>query len=86
MAECIDPKTGAAPQRGMRPLTLTYLAHNITVDMPGSYGALPDEGAFDAEDMKVSDRALNQLKCRAHAPFPHVLNHANQTHRCRSSK
>ena len=48
----------------MRPLTLTYKGQSITVDMPGWYGDEPDEGMFDAEDMKVSDRALNRLKAR----------------------
>jgi HTH-type transcriptional regulator/antitoxin MqsA len=32
--------------------------------MPGWYGDHPDEGVFDPEDMKVSDRALNRLKAR----------------------
>ncbi len=32
--------------------------------MPGWYGDQPDEGIFEAEDMKVSDRALNRLKAR----------------------
>ena len=49
----------------MRPLTLTYKAESITVDMPGWYGDNPDQGVFDPEDMKVSDRALNRLKARA---------------------
>jgi len=32
--------------------------------MPGWYGDRPDDGLFDAEDMKISDRALNRLKAR----------------------
>jgi len=32
--------------------------------MPGWYGEGPDDGLFDPEDMKVSDRMLNRLKAR----------------------
>ena len=32
--------------------------------MPGWYGDGPDEGVFDPQDMKLSDRALNRLKAR----------------------
>jgi HTH-type transcriptional regulator/antitoxin MqsA len=67
MANPVDPETGAPLHRGVRPLTLAYKGENITVDMPGWYGEGPDEGVFDPEDMKVSDRALNRLKARAEA-------------------
>jgi HTH-type transcriptional regulator/antitoxin MqsA len=50
--------------RDVRPLTLTYKGESITFDMPGWYGDEPDQGVFDPEDMKVSDRALNRLKAR----------------------
>jgi len=46
-------------------MTLIYKGESITFDMPGWYGDNPDEGLFDPEDMKVSDRALNRLKVRA---------------------
>lgn len=65
MTDPVDPETGAPLRRDMRPLTLTYKGASITVDMPGWYGDEPDEGVFDAEDMKVSDRALNRLKAVA---------------------
>jgi HTH-type transcriptional regulator/antitoxin MqsA len=64
MINPVDPETGAPLRRDVRPLTLTYKGQSITVDMPGWYGDHPDEGMFDAEDMKVSDRALNRLKAR----------------------
>jgi HTH-type transcriptional regulator / antitoxin MqsA len=64
MTNPVDPNTGAPLHRGVRPLTLTYQSHGITVEMPGWYGDQPDEGVFDADDMKVSDRALNRLKAR----------------------
>lgn len=64
MTNPTDPETGAPLHRDVRPLTLTYKGESITVDMPGWYGDDPDAGVFDAEDMKVSDRALNRLKAR----------------------
>jgi len=65
MTDPVDPETGAPLHRGVRPLTLTYRGQSITFDMPGWYGDGPDDGLFDPEDMKVSDRALNRLKARA---------------------
>jgi HTH-type transcriptional regulator/antitoxin MqsA len=65
MADPVDPETGASLRRDVRPLTLTYKGESITFDMPGWYGDQPEEGMFDPADMKVSDRALNQLKARA---------------------
>jgi HTH-type transcriptional regulator / antitoxin MqsA len=64
MANPTDPETGAPLHRDVRPLTLTYKGESITVDMPGWYGDDPNAGVFDAQDMKVSDRALNRLKAR----------------------
>lgn len=60
----VDPETGAQLRRDVRPFTLTYKGESITFDMPGWYGDRPDDGVFDPEDMKVSDRALNRLKAR----------------------
>jgi HTH-type transcriptional regulator/antitoxin MqsA len=48
----------------VRPLTLSYKGKSITVEMPGWYGDHSDEGIVDADDMKVSDEALKQLKAR----------------------
>jgi HTH-type transcriptional regulator/antitoxin MqsA len=64
MTNPVDPETGALLHRDVRPLTLTYKGESITFDMPGWYGDEPDQGVFDPEDMKVSDRALNRLKAR----------------------
>jgi HTH-type transcriptional regulator/antitoxin MqsA len=64
MTNPIDPETGAPLHRDVRPFTLTYKGESITVDMPGWYGEQPDQGIFEPEDMKVSDRALNRLKAR----------------------
>lgn len=64
MTDPVDPETGAPLRRGVRPLTLAYRGESITVDMPGWYGDAPEQGMFDPEDMKLSDRALNRLKAR----------------------
>jgi len=62
MADPVDPETGGKLHRGIRPFTLTYKGESITFDMPGWYGNRPEEGVFDPEDMKISDRMLNRLK------------------------
>ena len=64
MINPVDPETGAPLHRDVRPFTLTYKGESITVDMPGWYGDLPDEGVHSGDDMKISDRALNRLKAR----------------------
>jgi HTH-type transcriptional regulator/antitoxin MqsA len=65
MTNPVDPETGAPLHRDVRPFTLTYKGESITFDMPGWYGDRPDEGIFDGDDMKISDRALNRLKARS---------------------
>jgi len=60
----IHPETGALLCRDLRPLTLSDKGQTITLDMPGWYGEGPDDGLFDPEDMKISDRMLNRLKSR----------------------
>jgi HTH-type transcriptional regulator/antitoxin MqsA len=60
----VDPETGAPLHRDERPMTITYKGESVIVNMPGWYGEGPDEGLFEPEDMKVSDRALNLLKAR----------------------
>jgi HTH-type transcriptional regulator/antitoxin MqsA len=60
----VYPETGALLHRDIRPMTLAYKGHSITVDMPGWYGETSEESIHDGEDMKVSDRALNRLKAR----------------------
>ncbi len=64
MTNPVDPDTGTVLQRDVRPFTLSYKGESITFDMPGWYGNHPDEGVFEPEDMKVSDRALNLMKAR----------------------
>lgn len=65
MTEPICPKTGAPMRRDTRPITLTYKGESITFDMPGWYCDASDESMHSGADMKLSDRALNQLKARS---------------------
>ncbi len=50
--------------RAVRPMTLEYKGAQITFDMPGWYSDASDESIHTGEDMKVSDRALIELKQR----------------------
>jgi HTH-type transcriptional regulator/antitoxin MqsA len=65
MTDLVDPETGTKLRRDVRPFTLSYKGESVTFDMPGWYGERPDEGVFEPEDMKVSERMLNLLKARA---------------------
>ncbi|MGM9518629.1 type II toxin-antitoxin system MqsA family antitoxin [Acidaminococcus timonensis] len=60
-----DVETGKELIRDVRPLTITYQGHSLTFSMPGWYPKDNDEGTFTDEDMKVYDKALNQLKAEA---------------------
>ena len=65
----ICPETGRPMVRGTRPMTLSYKGQSATIDMPGWYCDESGESIHTAEDMKVSDRALKELK----AQVEHVL-------------
>ena len=58
------PETGAAMYRDTRPMTITYKGESAQVDMPGWYCDESDESIHDGADMKVSDRALTELKAK----------------------
>ena len=60
-----DAETGEKLTRDIRNITVTYQGHKKTFPMPGWYPANSDEGTFTDEDMKVYDRALNQVKAEA---------------------
>lgn len=60
-----DAETGEKLIRDVRNITLTYQGHSKTFSMPGWYSENNDEGTFTDEDMKVYDRALNQVKAEA---------------------
>lgn len=56
------PETGAPMVRGVRPLVIAYKGHKRQIDMPGWYCDTSDESVHTRADMKVSDRALADLK------------------------
>lgn len=64
MDERICPETGAVMRRGMRPMTLSYKARSIEIEMPGWYAEGVENGMHSGDDMKVSDRALHRLKAQ----------------------
>lgn len=62
MANPVCPETGASMHRDQKPMTLNYQGESITFDMPGWYCKCCDQSIHSGDDMKVSDRMLNQLK------------------------
>ena len=60
----VCPETGAPMRRDARPMTIDYKGQSITFDMPGWYCDGSDHSVHTGEDMRVSDRMLNQLKGR----------------------
>ena len=56
------PLTGRPLKRSVRPLTLSYKGRHVTVDMPGWYPSGKGESLHSAADMRVSDRALVELR------------------------
>lgn len=58
------PTTGRAMLRDVRPMTISYKGYVTTFDMPGWYCDASDESIHSADDLKVSDRALNRLKAQ----------------------
>jgi HTH-type transcriptional regulator/antitoxin MqsA len=64
MTEPLCHETQIPLTRGTRPINLSYKGQDLTVDMPGWYCETCDESLHSGEDMKISDRALNQLKAR----------------------
>jgi HTH-type transcriptional regulator/antitoxin MqsA len=60
-----SPETGEQLIRGVRPFTVTYKGHSVTVDQPGYYNpAREGDGVFVGKDMEPSDQALRTLKER----------------------
>lgn len=58
----VCPETGKPMARGVRPITISYKGQSATVDMPGWYCDESGEGIHTGEDLKVSDKALKELK------------------------
>lgn len=59
------PETGAPMVRAVRRRTISYKDHKTTIDMPGWYCDASGESIHTRADMKVSDRALADLKAKA---------------------
>jgi HTH-type transcriptional regulator/antitoxin MqsA len=60
----ICPETGKPMVRDTRPMTLSYKGQSATLDMPGWYCNESGESIHTAEDIKVSDAALKELKIK----------------------
>jgi HTH-type transcriptional regulator/antitoxin MqsA len=58
----VCPETGKAMVRDTRPMDISYKGQSTTIDMPGWYCHESGESIFTAEDMKVSDAALKELR------------------------
>lgn len=60
----VCPETGVPMYRDKRPMTITYKGESTTFDMPGWYCDESEESIHEGTDMKVSDRALTELKAK----------------------
>lgn len=58
----ICPETGKPMARGVRPLEVSYKGQSTTVEMPGWYCDGSSESIHTADDLKVSDAALKELR------------------------
>ena len=58
------PETGAPMYRDTRPMTVAYKGETATFDMPGWYCDASEESIHSGSDLKVSDRALTELKAK----------------------
>jgi HTH-type transcriptional regulator/antitoxin MqsA len=56
------PETGKPMVRDTRPMDISYKGQSMTIDMPGWYCDASDESVHTAEDLKVSDAALKELR------------------------
>lgn len=57
-----SPETGRSLTFGVRPLTLTFGGHSLTVEMPGWYGEDDDDAVFDKAGQSAYHRAMTVLK------------------------
>jgi HTH-type transcriptional regulator / antitoxin MqsA len=58
----VCPETGKPMVRDTRPMEISYKGQSTTIDMPGWYCDESGESIHTAEDMKVSDAALKELR------------------------
>ena len=64
MSDPICLETGTLMKRGVAPMTISYKDQSATFEMPSWYCDEWGESIHTGEDMKVSDRMLDQLKAR----------------------
>ncbi len=58
----VCPESGKPMVRDTRPMEISYKGQSTTIDMPGWYCHESGESIHTAEDMKVSDAALKELR------------------------
>lgn len=58
----VCPETGKPMVRDTRPMEISYKGQSATIDMPGWYCDESGQSLFTADDMKVSDEALKELR------------------------
>jgi HTH-type transcriptional regulator/antitoxin MqsA len=58
----VSPETGETLRRGVRPFTVAYKGKSMSVDLPGYYAQIGEEGVHVGDDMAVTDMALRVLK------------------------
>jgi HTH-type transcriptional regulator / antitoxin MqsA len=58
----VCPQTGKPMVRDTRPMEVSFKGQSATIDMPGWYCNESGESIHTAEDMKVSDTALKELR------------------------
>jgi HTH-type transcriptional regulator/antitoxin MqsA len=59
------PMTGEKLSRDVRPFTVRYGGGSKVVKLPGWYPKGSGESLHVGRDMEVTERALNELKCKA---------------------
>ncbi len=59
-----SPETGELLTRGVRPFTVAYKGHSVTVELPGYYPDGEGDGVHVGDDMAAADSALRALKER----------------------
>jgi HTH-type transcriptional regulator/antitoxin MqsA len=66
----LSPVTGKPMVRDTRPMELKYKSESVMVQMPGWYCSASEESIHTADDMKVSDVALRNLKIKVENLLP----------------
>lgn len=65
METMTSPETGRPLTYGVRPVTLAFAGHGLTVDLPGWYGEDEEDAVYDRAGQIAYHRAMTVLKARA---------------------